>query len=1115
MSPFFKAPVMVLMTLMTLTFTAESSFAQDDTTLVPFDSTEAPANDLIYKGRVIDQDEAVSLKKQGVDLSMLEPVPNDSYGTTRNTNPMPMPAEGATLDYDSFMAGFGGELSFHRVVQGKNAYKLDVTTVPHRALMTRALLARLGYNQYALRRYRRLTLKFKSVLSREMFIDSVVKSTVRVPETWIVDKPANKTTLTLQDVVLEPGRTDLFNVYWAALETQFSGGRRALRATLVPISLCGATENLDSYHWTFGRVLNNSLLVSYPHVVPDQRPFDDTTIDDMRWIARKIATLTFDDWKSIVSQADYPADLAELVLNKIIAQRNDLLSKLGISALPLSYDPHVSNNSVKNGQVMREHFDGWSSSFTYGDAADPLNSNEVFNLGIMQAISSGMESLANFINTKGVIKGVADLQSDHMEKLFEDINRHFQEHPDEPYTQDVQSWGGPTASFGLTADRKVSTGTFFGSNAAIQLVDLIGFSANVGYFRGIDGIRKAFPGFQANLTVNRTYAHIKQLTSIKRAVKAPAKDFIIPNLLRDLVKILNPPKTPPAAGNGANAEAQASAEVADYTKAVESLLNKIGDGEIFTITDSVAAGVGAQIQVPLQALFPSLPVRYNQGISFGANTQGMVMRRTTLRRVRDPSTNDDYLQVYVQSMNSETGNLSLDFNSWINVAHFGAEKSKAKAKSRVFTIKSDSTRTTSDSKVIALSLQSLLRSNSDEKLRSNYPFYSLDHDFKETDWKFSFLFYQTKDLDDHHELRIRPPRESDHPFDPKNFERTLYSHRSLRRTGWNFTSMVSNIISSATKGQGSLSGGSGDNPAYTIYGRAHWTEAYTDAEITDGQDFAPVTVLRETWAGWTISKDSLNKIFDVIDQKLGELSRFGIRTPIIHRDAFASTEKLEFYNIQGTTIYHPIGVERLTAPLKIREVSREYRPGRIDKNFADEFSPSDRTVFNTLVSWYGGKDAYSFMCQDPIALASAESSSLAHSNRNVNVEFHGNRYDCIDSWAREVLDLRRDVPPASNKRAYIEWQNNMVNLLQKAIPLPKLLEIAGKDGFFLQFKISGFRKGDHEAKDSEQKEVISNYVSDSVGTFNAATGAGAFSSLADDTGIIDYEIRGLFLTGGE
>jgi hypothetical protein len=91
----------------------------------------------------------------------------------------------------------------------------------------------------------------------------------------------------------------------------------------------------------------------------------------------------------------------------------------------------------------------------------------------------------------------------------------------------------------------------------------------------------------------------------------------------------------------------------------------------------------------------------------------------------------------------------------------------------------------------------------------------------------------------------------------------------------------------------------------------------------------------------------------------------------------------------------------------------------------------------------------------------------------------------------------------------------MVNLLQKAIPLPKLLEIAGKDGFFLQFKISGFRKGDHEAKDSEQKEVISNYVSDSVGTFNAATGAGAFSSLADDTGIIDYEIRGLFLTGGE
>lgn len=1111
MSPFFKSQVLFLMTLMTLVFATEPSFAVDDTTLVPFDSIEAPATDLIYKGRLIDQDQAVTLKKQGVDLSMLEPAPNDSYGMARNANPMPMPAEGATLDYDSYMAGFGGELSFHRVVQGRNAYKLDVTTVPHRALLTRALLARLGYNQYTPRRYRRLTLKFKSVISREMFIDAIVKNTVKVPETWIVDKPANKPLLTLQDVILEPGRTDLLNYYWSALETGFSAGRRAMRALLVPLSLCDTPENLDSYHWIFGRVLNNSLLVSYPHVVPDTRPFDDSTIDDIRWIARKIAALSFDDWKAIVAQADYPADLAELVLNKIIAQRSDLLSKLGVAANPLPYNPSLNNDSVKNGQVIRENFEGWSSRFTYGDAADPLNGDEIFNLGIMQAISSGMESLANFINTKLVVKGVGDLQSEHMEQLFEDINRHFQEHPDEPYTQSVDSWGGATGSFGLTADRKVSTGTFFGSNAAIQLVDLIGFNASVGYFRGIDGIRKAFPGFQANLTLNRTYAHIKQLTSIKSAVKAPAKDFIIPELLHDLVKILNPPKNPPAT----NADAQASAELEDYTKAVEDLLSKINDGEIFTITDSVAAGVGAQVQVPLQALFPSLPVRYNQGINFGANTQGMVVRRTTLRRVRDPSTQDDYLQIYVQSMDSVTGNLSLDFNSWLNIAHFGSEKSKAQARTRVYTVKSDGERSKSDSKVIAASLQSLLRSNSDQKLRSNYPFYVLDHEFSETDWKFSFLFYQTKDLEDHHELKIRPPTEREHPFDPKNFERTLYSHRTLRRTGWNFMSVISNIISSASKGQGSLSGGSGDNPAYTIYGRAHWSEAYTDAEITDGHDFTPVTVLRETWAGWTISKDNLNKIFDAIDQKLGELRQFGIRAPIIHRDAFASTEKLEFYNIQGTTIYHPVGVDRLTAPLKVREASRDYHPGRIDKNFADEFSPSDRTVFNTLVSWYGGKDAYSYMCQDPIALASAESSSYAHVNRNVNVEFHGNRYDCIDSWAREVLDLRRDTPPSSNKRAYIEWQTKMINLLQKQIPLPKLLEIAGKDGFFLQFKISGFRKGDHEAKDSEQKEVISNYVSDSVGTFNTTTGAGAFSSLADQTGIIDYEIRGLFLTGGE
>jgi hypothetical protein len=709
----------------------------------------------------------------------------------------------------------------------------------------------------------------------------------------------------------------------------------------------------------------------------------------------------------------------------------------------------------------------------------------------------------------------------HEQEMAENFFKHMIEHPNEPYSQPISHWGGAVGGFNLTANRSLATGTFYGSDAAIQLVDSIGFSGNLGYFRGIDGFRKVIPGMQPSISLSRNYAHIHKLTSIGGAFDVPAAELAIPVLLHDLSKILANPKSLKADPNQAVSAKDKAKDLSDYTQAVEDLLSHIKDGEMFTITDTLTAGAPLNLQIPIQALFPSAPVGYNHGFSIGPSGQGMVVRRTTLRRVHDETTGDNYLQIYTQSLDSVTGNLTLDFNFWLNIAHFGIEKQVGTARTRVYTLKSDSKRKQDSSKLIANSVRSLLRSNSDSEVMANYPFYRLEHDLSENDWQFRFLFFRAKNLQERHLLRIQPPKDNDHPFNPKDFERKLFSYRELSLSGANYLSFISGIVDAASKGKLNFSANGGDNPAYTPYGNSHWTEYYSDAELTQGRDYLPVTILRESWAGWAISQSQLFQVFDQLDNKLSDIRALGSMISPIHRDIFAATQKLEFYNITANTVFYQSGMDRIVSAMQPTP-DPWYSPRRFMESWGDDqASASDRAVFKTLMSWYGGESTYQAMCRESYKLDSTE----ADNSRNLTHVFKGNTYSCIESWAMEVLRFLRTKPTSQSvdqtsgssndtRQATLEWNTKLISLLAKKIPLSQLMKTAQKDGFFFQIQVNGFRKGDHQAKDSEQREVIASYVSDSVGTADQFAGVGAFANLANKTNITPYEVNALFFTGG-
>jgi hypothetical protein len=403
---------------------------------------------------------------------------------------------------------------------------------------------------------------------------------------------------------------------------------------------------------------------------------------------------------------------------------------------------------------------------------------------------------------------------------------------------------------------------------------------------------------------------------------------------------------------------------------------------------------------------------------------------------------------------------------------------------------------------------SLLRSNSDAELRANYPFYLLQHNVDEMDWKVRFLFIQTKDMEEKHRVRVQPPVEEEHPFDPAAFERTFYSFRKLSRTGFNYFSVLSNLASAATEGEGSISAGNGDNPAYSPSGNAHWTEIYSDAELTKGKEYQPITISRETWAGWAISQKNLFKIFDAIESRLKNLRQFGVNMPPIHRDTFASTEKLEFYNISTNTIFYPKGVNRIVGALFPKVDPESYQPGFIEKFSSDKMSAGDKQVFDTVVSWVGGPAEYLQLCEKNF-------NPDGGSGRSTFAVWKGNIYNCLLPWMSQVLMMRRSLPAKSNREGQLEWQTKLMGTLLEQIPLPALMKVAKKDGFFLQIQVNGFRKGDHEAKNSEEQELIASYVSDSIGTADQYAGAGALADLADQTKITNYELGGKFFSGGD
>lgn len=1082
--------------------TTAPAYAQ--TLLIPLDPNRvAPASDLPG----FSTEEAAAFRKQGGDLSHMDPAPNDLWRAEPNDAQTlaPTRARLPLLDPRVFSGTIPAELRYQDAfnAQGRLRFRatikdlagqtqvvsVSVSLEHHGALARSELLARLGYPVPEMRRLPQARVVFSSSEERAVFLDGLTAKLLASKDRWVMSE--SDTSLLLQDIVIEAVESVSENgfavpdFYWGSVPPGIVSPYRALRALIVPLVLLDYSEAVNFVSWEGLSVDGDALVVSHRSAQSFQGAVDS---DDVRWILRKIARLSRADWQAIVGAAQYPPDISALMLEKTIARRNHWVKVLS-EGQSLSYSRNLSVGKVLKGkltlQCPADSFKcepGYASRFSINDPESPINVAEMGRFFLIEGITKGISKLSEVANRELLtFRDRQDLERAQSQKIAAEIRDFFEKNPTaKTYTIPVRAWGGPVAGASLQGGRSVVTGSYYGgeTGAGAQLVDSVSVNVQVGAYGAIQGVQNAFPFASGNVVLSRSFIHVRPIQSVKEGLTTSWKDLWVPSFMSRLGSLLG--------------------EAGDLKSLQAQIESELKPGELFLVTDSVLVGGRVGAALPLTPLVNLSFLGASPALSMSVGASSAVLSRTTI--AKSPTG----LQIYLQRIKPKTKDLTLDLNFWLSLATFNATDKDGNAETEAFNLDgvlaSSASSTSSgvaDDDRRALKLRAALKEifdrNSSEVLRSEFRPYLLSHDVDSKLSRFKFLRYRSFKVDEIHRLRITPPEDeaAEKRYDPKDHVRELISARRLTLRGVNDYGLFSDVINAVAQGYGPENR-AGDNPAGNFLGRSQWTSVQTQREITPSRagSAVSVSVVERHFAGWRMGQDALFSLIDQINTRFGALGRVSPEVPLLRKEVFANTKKLELFDINVALAIDQIAQDRILE-------SMHARPG--------EFL----AAATALVEVDGNSEFYAW-CKNkalPLFKRFGDQSMYVYRAMEGGKEV---RLNCVRPWMKRVLELRQS------------WINRKVNLtdaierlratsailleLERHMPTEKLLSWIGREHFDLEVRISGFRRGEEEGDQA--------FVSDRVGSGERIRMHAAFERLIESTGLLSSEVHARYLTEG-
>lgn len=1084
------------------------STAFAESLMIPRDRIGAPAKDLLIKknpsdpGTPVDQGTLIHLQKSGKDISTLDPSPHtDVWGTTPTFDTeieASYPKEKEIVNYFSFLPAPSSAHIFRAQVYVQRqegavpvSFALNASLEGHAALLRAALLRALGYRIAPSRHYEALTIQFPDIATRDLFLDTLSNQTLTHRNRWIRNLDEKKPEVTLQDVILEPAQVKTANYHWSQIKDYHNVAgsdlyeRRIIRSLVVPLTLGDIPENINVYSFEMGRIRDESVVFT----LPTSGAFTDATIDDARWMGRKIAKLSRAELQAIVREGHYPPEVEPLLVEKIIGRRDQMLSLLRLENefKPMGANLELETGAVKGSKLTQSEFSGHAERFAYGDIENPMRLSEIGRFLHMQAYTTILSNITSKINEYITAQSQADAilnaEQQYQKTAFESFIKHIMERKTGSFSAPIKTWAFPVGGAHITVDRSLVTGSYYGGDQNIQLVDNIGVQVNVGFFGGVMGITTAFPTFGANMTLQRNYIHVRPVAKIQDALDAKWKDLWINRYLIDLSKILSPTE---------------SLDPANAKENLKKFMDQLKEGEVFMTTDSFIGGASGQVNIPIMPLLQAGFVGLSPTVGIGAGVQGAIFKRTIINRTAAQGENLDGIQVYFQNILMGSTNLSFSFDYYINLMKYMYSVKVGDSKVKAYIVNKGDHPEGWEPKLVA-ALRGVLEKNDDELMAASFPPYTAEHVIKAQSHSLSMLLWKWKAIREGHTLTVLPPPDPSHGIVPEEHKRILYRDSATTASGTSWTSLISNIIQGVTSQEldqpvSLFSNNAGDNPANSFMGTARWKTVSTEAEITPSRPGDAVSRVEHHWRGWYLPKKRFFKVIDAIEDAVLPLNG-GV--PMVRRADFNDMKAFELYDISTSFLLYNKGI------LKIVDALVPEKMGA-------------RQAFNNLVALDGGPEQFQLWCAHYGPRFQSDPPSFTDLMRDPNAyseatgRWTSEDFPCIKPWMKTLM-MKRLKYPKDDLKARIRWISDVVRVLEDNTRMTDWVNWLGRDNVFFQIRLIGFRSH-MELQSNIEGDKAGNYYSDSIGVFNQKDGAGAFREFAEKYGFSNYEVSAQYLS---
>lgn len=1104
-------------------------------------SVKKPASDLVKDGQILDVGEAAKMSEKNVDLSLLDPVENklwqnQSYPAT-DAESRGYPAADAGVNFVSLEASTKFS-SMMRVQSSENPHKffrLGISRFSQSMMMRAALLRKLGYFIPSPKYYSNLKVRFASEEDKKAFIDQAEMDVGDfTSRKWVTKDDKVEHWIILSSATLEEMDADYFDINWGlapnpddpnqvATVQRFSRNR-AFRALLFPYSLVDVPESVNRFSVRFASVTTGFISVSYFMA----HSFQAVDWHDSQWILKRIQRLTVQDLKEVVAEAQYPASIADLVLAKLIHRTNNALEifglKSGLSAPELNQTS--KDGLVSKGKVTVEWVAGYPQRFAHGERTSPYQEGDLLRYLSVDGKSSLIATILAKVNKNLQLLSFEDAAVDYQRDYIRKIIDHIKTNPSEPFQREITSWGGPLMGFNISASRHIATGTYTDSTAPVQLVDNINVGAGLGLFRAVDGIDQILPIAGANISVSRDYTHVRPILSIKEGNTVDWKNLVVPAYMKNIAGVLEASEKRLADGSA--------------QQSLDAFLNDLRDGEVFTITDSVALSAYLQASASIDVLLGIQPFSFLNSLTIGGDASRVILRQVSFHRVNNGRMNG--VHVYVREMKNKARGLEMNVNFFLNLLKIRSQMTTADITTDGFIIEynpalsaevdpaSEAGQKLADIRVnLRKALLPLFKDNDTELLYAKFSNkkFLIEHQLKVQETKQKILAWKFAQFNEDHLLNITYPRSELNPdLNPEDEKVTLFTSKRGELKGRDLLGFlldfVDGIFRNKVKNDVTLARGMGENPANAPLGKAYWRLITTESDLSiipkdaGYEQYPSISSIQHVWGGWSLKRDKFFKVLEEIRKQFNgtELANY----ELIKKEEFINMASLDFYRITASASILGPGLDKIADLVTQKEMDsknptkpKSWVNRAINKikcgsvKCSEEIRyENDKAFYKELMSLYGkgdtkkGESIYLAQCQKETP-GRPPPGPRGVGQRTWETSYEGVKYPCLSRWLKKLIDAGRKYPD-DNKMEQTRWMTKILNILDEEIPLPQLLNYIGKENYVLMIRINGFRAGDEDG----DLEYFSNTVGDPNQNFEYA--GGLVNLFVRKTGIMPTEL---------